>query len=481
MEAPEFKLYETGFDETDFLNRKPLSDQLTTLLNGTSRPLVVALNAGWGSGKSFFLKRWIGEYAKSSKDEGSGIQGEVIYFDAFKNDYLDDPLVSLTHAISERLDLEDSSPTTNATSPTQKFKKFAPIVGRVASKIAITYATRGLYDSIDGLCKDGSDAESASSPTTMDTAKDAALQYAERITQKSLLDFSDRFWEAETIRTDAMAQFRKSLKQIVSEKQKLIIVIDELDRCRPDYALALLEVIKHFFSEPNIHFVLGVNLDELANMVCARYGANTDGLKYLQKFISLTIMLHAELLEFDQSLQTASKYISLKASSYEFNEEITKLIISYFNFEGIQKNTNLREVEKILNESSLCPLLSEVKINDKIFIESTIILGMIFFKYISYDKYKNMVSSNFRFKDDFREFIYKQKIIVKNFNYCNRIQEILLHVTRLNLKNELQRYYRIENDEQSTEILKIIHERYLQSFHVGAYVEKSYVESGYIK
>ena len=55
------------------------------------------------------------------------------------------------------------------------------------------------------------------------------------------------FWKAEEARINAMEGFRKYLKELAAE-QKLVIVIDELDRCRPDYALNLLEVIKHFVS-----------------------------------------------------------------------------------------------------------------------------------------------------------------------------------------------------------------------------------------
>ena len=62
----------------------------------------------------------------------------------------------------------------------------------------------------------------------------------------------------------------------------LVVVIDELDRCRPDYAISLLEIVKHFFSVPNIHFILGVNLDALCHSVKVRYGESFDGRGYLR-------------------------------------------------------------------------------------------------------------------------------------------------------------------------------------------------------
>ena len=75
-----------------------------------------------------------------------------------------------------------------------------------------------------------------------------------------------------------MYAFRLTLEELTKPDDakpiKLVIVVDELDRCRPDYALSLLEIIKHFFNVEGVHFVLGVNLSELQNIVRARYGRN---------------------------------------------------------------------------------------------------------------------------------------------------------------------------------------------------------------
>lgn len=71
----------------------------------------------------------------------------------------------------------------------------------------------------------------------------------------------------------------------------IVIVIDELDRCRPDYALAVLEVIKHFFAVPKVHFILGINGEALESSVRARYGVDVDAESYLRKFINASFSL----------------------------------------------------------------------------------------------------------------------------------------------------------------------------------------------
>ncbi|WP_321449274.1 P-loop NTPase fold protein [uncultured Cohaesibacter sp.] len=465
MEEQNFKLYETGFDESDFLNRKPLADQLSILLHGSSKPLVVALNGGWGSGKSFFLERWIGEYVNSSEDEESEIAGEVIYFDAFKSDYLDDPLVSLTHTISERLKVTQSKSSTDTASVTEQLKKYAPIVGRAASNVIIAYATRGIYASVEDLFEEPSDNEPSTSPTAMDKASDAAIASTEKLTKEKLDNFSDRFWEAESVRTDAMDQFRMSLKQIVSEKEKLIIVIDELDRCRPDYSLALLEVIKHFFSEKNVHFVLGVNLDELANMVCARYGNNTDGVKYLQKFLSLVITMPYETFIEGETKTLVSKYLASKLLNFNFTENTQKYLKEYFRISQISKNSQPRDIEKILFEMSILPIFfkkEDTKSNNTIYFQ-IICMGLIILKNTNFKIYQSLHRNNYENIEDLSEIFTTRK--PKPKPYRREISEIW----NLFLRNDREKTMRtfnilITEDEFPRDFLRNIIKTYLDPF-----------------
>ena len=64
----------------------------------------------------------------------------------------------------------------------------------------------------------------------------------------------------------------------------LVVMIDELDRCRPSYAVELLETAKHLFDVDRIVFVLAVNREQLAHAVCALYGADFNAEGYLRRF-----------------------------------------------------------------------------------------------------------------------------------------------------------------------------------------------------
>src|SRR6185312_2313933 len=99
----------------------------------------------------------------------------------------------------------------------------------------------------------------------------------------------------------------------------LIIILDELDRCRPIFALDLLERVKHFFSVPGLHFALGTQMSQLENSVRVAYGANIDASLYLQKFIHL--VFHLMNQERYENERTAAKYVNYLKRVLEFKPE----------------------------------------------------------------------------------------------------------------------------------------------------------------
>ena len=95
---------------------------------------------------------------------------------------------------------------------------------------------------------------------------------------------------------ELLENFIKNLKNYADGLKKegpLIIVIDELDRCRPLYAIELLEAAKHLFSVDNVIFVLAVNRRELGHSIKAIYGNEFNSQEYLRRFIDVNIPLPA--------------------------------------------------------------------------------------------------------------------------------------------------------------------------------------------
>jgi hypothetical protein len=133
-----------------------------------------------------------------------------------------------------------------------------------------------------------------------DSLKDAANDVVDDVTAgfgarmaSSMEARISRFREGQA----AIADMKSGLSQIVDTlidagmKLPITIVIDELDRCRPTYAIKVLEELKHLFDVPGVAFVLGMHGQQLGHSVTAAYGSGFDSQAYLRRFFSRRYVL----------------------------------------------------------------------------------------------------------------------------------------------------------------------------------------------
>lgn len=245
----------------DPLSRTAQGKILASLISGLNdAPFVISLKGGWGTGKSTFLKRF-GHYLESNH------KIPVIRIDAWQSDYLDDPLLAMTSALADRL--RDTQSTTS---------KAADIVikGLAESASKITLPTLSILASI---APGGS----------------IAVDIANK-----LPDIAQNFLDWDRSRRSAEESFRKNLSKARERLTKglkskgespLVIIVDELDRCRPDFAIKFLERIKHFFNVKGICFVIATDHKNLPQAVKTLYGQDVDGELYLRKFFDFEFNL----------------------------------------------------------------------------------------------------------------------------------------------------------------------------------------------
>jgi hypothetical protein len=258
--------------EHDLLQREESAKALTQFVARLEEPFVLAVDSPWGSGKTTFLKMWL----QSLQNKGF----PCLYFNAWQNDFSESPLVSLIGEIGEaieelRLGGEQEKTARRAF---EKAKKSGAALAKAALPAALKLATAGLLDltalKVEDLAK---------------LAEEVAKQQIEKYQadKKTIVHF--RFELAELV-----AALRKksgaSLKPI-------IFVVDELDRCRPPYAIELLEKIKHLFSVEGLVFVLAIDRQQLSESVKCLYGQGLDADNYLRRFIDLEYRLPVPKLE----------------------------------------------------------------------------------------------------------------------------------------------------------------------------------------
>lgn len=315
--------------------RKEFADSLTRLLQKTTDSPVILVNAPWGGGKTFFAKRW-----QASLETA---QIKTIYFDAYSADYADDPFVSFTGEIVRLID--EQFPKVEAIAQTKDaFTQAAVQVGKRAlglgGKIALAALARyGLEW-----------ADLKSLTAEKEKIADGLADIGGDLLQQKINGYAEEL--------HAVAEFRTKLQAIaaaVKDQQNfpLTIIVDELDRCRPDFALGLLERIKHLFEVENVAFVLFVNQEQLENSIRHRFGIVGDQARtYLQKFATITVdlpkgrnsgdyvnglsaycralVLHYELDDEDGDWRAAGDYLGVLSGHFRLTlREAEKAIASF--------------------------------------------------------------------------------------------------------------------------------------------------------
>jgi hypothetical protein len=273
---------------------------------GRSKSYVLNLDAGWGQGKTFFLTRLKREL------EAEGYL--AVYVNAWEDDHAEDPMIAVMSAIDE------------AVSPRLKKKK-ALIKTWEATKssfkeIAVTAVTHGLKkmgakllgegaDVIGDILANGGetpDTNTAPSPPIMLEAKeDVGEQVAEALSE-GVDRLLDRYGE------EALKRFRKEKSSTISFKDNLskflctaetykdirvplFVIVDELDRCRPSYAIELLERVKHLFEVDNVVFVIGTDSSQLRHAIKAVYGESFESGRYLLRFFDRSYVFEEPSLD----------------------------------------------------------------------------------------------------------------------------------------------------------------------------------------
>lgn len=253
-----------GF-RNDVLQRQQFGDALLNLATRSTDELVISLDGKWGEGKTTFVKMWQGLL----KEKGI----PSIYIDAFQNDYTEDAFISIASAITSYVD-QNSAEAQKGSNFRDKAKKVGIRLLSWTAKIGIKAATLGVIkeSDIDTLSEIGDDVAADTSETIADLVKERLSEHSKE--------------------TELIQSFRESLSDlpktlIDNNSGRLVIIIDELDRCKPSFAVEILEKIKHLFSVKNVVFLLVMHKQQLEEAIRSVYGSNIDAHTYLQKFINV--------------------------------------------------------------------------------------------------------------------------------------------------------------------------------------------------
>ena len=275
----------------DMLDRAPLIAACTRLLELPEGPRVLSVEAGYGEGKTIFARLW--------RDALTDGPHRPVLFNAWEADGADDPLMAFMAALAAAVPVPEGGEdgtgrgTRFWNAGKALFMTSARTVGRAVLREGMDELTDGIGDILktfgDDLPADLK--EEFAAVEAFVKAQDGDLDKAlvgELSAQFAALRLRDR------MRKHTLDTIHDALIGTEGSEGKVVVLIDELDRCRPDFAVGLLEAIKHLFENHlGFRFALMLNPGRLEATAGAMFGVAEGGERYLTKFIDQRLRLPA--------------------------------------------------------------------------------------------------------------------------------------------------------------------------------------------
>lgn len=279
------KLLDDKFNRNEFIEK--LFNLFDNFGNQNGRGLTMVINGKYGSGKSTLLN-----FIEEKNEEEQ--RYNIIRYDSWENNIFENPLIPILHTISKLK-------TTGA-----KIKDGAKnILKKIPQMIFSTLAN----------------------------AHSIELQPA--LSYDNIFDEYDAY-------TKALTEFRQILTEYCADK-KTILLIDELDRCLPEYQIKVLENIYHLLDIPNLIVVIALDKQQLECAIKSKFGEQQNTFGYLAKFIQYEIELpNDDTYEYIKQLMT---FRVTRENEYY----IKNLISSMFK----ANNISIRECQLIINEINI--------------------------------------------------------------------------------------------------------------------------------
>lgn len=323
----DLKPEEYTFEFRDDFKRRPFAEKLINLILGENDFFPLAITGQWGTGKTEFRRKTVNLI---NKKHGNSLAAE--YLNAFAEDSYNDPLLSITSTICKTFIKDESKRNTY-------IKRFAkaliPHLGTTTVKI--------LFPPLSPV---------------VDSLKYAIKQANKENVRQNL--------ENRTL-IESSIQELKDLISEASNGKTFVLFIDELDRCRPDFALHTLEAVKHIFETNNLKIIFVLNIEQLLEIIKHSYGENEEiAERYLDKFFHVHIRLPElpSTSEEEDQTQNSSIYLDLLFSKKKvfdltlFNDgshpdikgvgessQVARLLRELADYH----NLSLRDIEKLSN------------------------------------------------------------------------------------------------------------------------------------
>lgn len=328
------------------LNNKQYGEFLSLYLRNQNTPLVLNLNGSWGTGKTHFLKQlYVDLHHKNDYP--------TVYINAWESDFSNDPLLVIISELLEQL---------NNIHP-----GYSGVTDKLHQNLG-KFAKKGWNSSLDLLAVYlASKLEDYDSTGLLGLANHAKFDAnIEPVLGKSLTDNYKKQLAAIKDTHSCLSAYVNSFPE---GRNKVFVLIDELDRCRPTFAIEMLETIKHFFSMENYVFVVATDTEQLSHSIKAVYGSSFDGAEYLSRFFNRSALIPLpDKRMFAKLLVEKSSLSNMLCQIKTFGEtDIDIDFIATIIYEvSVMYDLSLRRVEQVFDKLESI-VLYEISTKDRVF------------------------------------------------------------------------------------------------------------------
>ena len=320
---------------------------LENIFNNVEGGFTMAITGSWGSGKTTFVDGWVPELLNKGY--------KVIYLNAWESDFIASPFACLLGELKLALgDLLDEAKMIDLSQHV--------LVEELKSK----------------------DSDSSSLVDSLTAVSGASLC-------QELSNYNEL--------RQTLAKFRDLLQRAVNEK--VVFFIDELDRCRPDYAVRLLELVKHFFSVEGIIFVMVIDKKHLCESIKGFYGSPAfDTSDYLRRFFEIEVELPQP--SYKEYCEYLSKYYGItdffsnpNRTYYPVLQGDLEIFLQTATSLAIVKRLTFRQIEHLFSYLRIV-LLS---VEQKGLVFPDILLILLYLKQFVPDRYEQLSGGQAKIAD----------------------------------------------------------------------------------
>jgi hypothetical protein len=312
------------------LDRKEYGEFLSSYLVGEKNGFVLNLNGSWGAGKTEFLKRIYTHLLEKNHP--------VIYIDAWESDFSKEPLTVITSELLTQMEMFNNG--IGSQESAIRLKRYLAKAIKATAVGAAGYASKKLLDD-----------STIGSNAMMKFFDESPADFMKQLTS----EYSGQIEAIKKIR-ESLSQLAEVLKSNYGAEIPVIVLVDELDRCRPTYAIEMLEVIKHFFKTDNFVFLVATDTEQLSHSINAVYGNNFDSKQYLKKFFDRKATLPTPDIEayLNATEISYSQYSRLQLFPKIFNGTIEQSINKIISLLSIAYDLHIRDIDQLINKLQSC-------------------------------------------------------------------------------------------------------------------------------